>query len=148
MSVWDNTSERIAKFNAHLDVCEQCRNHPFGLCSLGAMLLKDAALHGQDALADLLKKKSSTQGPEEAMGGLSKDIEKQIGEIVKKANLPGSPDDDVFWKHFVDRINEKLPNALMTLVFEAFLETCMKDLADRIKGVPPNKGGGEHELET
>ncbi len=34
--------EKIKKFHAHLDICEQCRNHPFGLCSEGALLLKDA----------------------------------------------------------------------------------------------------------
>jgi len=35
--------EAIDKFHSHLDVCEQCRNHPFGLCSTGAELLRDAA---------------------------------------------------------------------------------------------------------
>ena len=35
--------QRIDKFHAHLDVCSQCRNHPFGLCPTGAKLLKEAA---------------------------------------------------------------------------------------------------------
>jgi len=35
--------QRIGKFHAHLDVCSQCENHPFSLCSVGARLLKEAA---------------------------------------------------------------------------------------------------------
>lgn len=35
----------IKKFHAHLDTCGQCRNNPFGLCSTGARLLKEAATH-------------------------------------------------------------------------------------------------------
>lgn len=27
------------KFHAHLDACEQCREHPFDLCLIGASLL-------------------------------------------------------------------------------------------------------------
>ena len=30
------------KFHDHLDVCKQCREHPFGLCSVGARLLREA----------------------------------------------------------------------------------------------------------
>jgi hypothetical protein len=33
----------IDKFHSHLDVCEQCRNHPFNLCPTGATLLRNAA---------------------------------------------------------------------------------------------------------
>ena len=33
----------IAEFHAHLDICSQCRDHPFNLCSAGAILLKEAA---------------------------------------------------------------------------------------------------------
>lgn len=29
----------IEKFHAHLDLCEQCREHPFDLCVAGAQLL-------------------------------------------------------------------------------------------------------------
>ena len=41
----DNTTvyQRIDKFHAHLDICSQCRNHPFNLCPTGAKLLKEAA---------------------------------------------------------------------------------------------------------
>ena len=28
------------KFHAHLDVCAQCREHPFGLCPRGATLFQ------------------------------------------------------------------------------------------------------------
>lgn len=35
---------KIDEFHAHLDICSQCRNHPFGLCSTGAKLLKEAAI--------------------------------------------------------------------------------------------------------
>ena len=30
-------------FHAHLDVCQQCREHPFDLCKEGAVLLREAA---------------------------------------------------------------------------------------------------------
>jgi hypothetical protein len=39
----------IDRFHAHLDVCEQCRNHPFNLCPLGDRLLHSAA---QEAAGD------------------------------------------------------------------------------------------------
>jgi hypothetical protein len=32
-----------ADFHAHLDGCEQCANHPFELCKVGAELLELAA---------------------------------------------------------------------------------------------------------
>lgn len=31
-------------YHDHLDVCVQCREHPFGLCSSGERLLREAAL--------------------------------------------------------------------------------------------------------
>ncbi len=34
----------IEEFHAHLDICSQCRHHPFGLCVTGATLLKAATL--------------------------------------------------------------------------------------------------------
>lgn len=39
----EDVTVRIKKFHSHLDVCSQCRNHPFGLCTKGAVLLKYAA---------------------------------------------------------------------------------------------------------
>ncbi len=39
----EDVYKRIDKFHAHLDICSQCRRHPFGLCSIGAKLLKYAA---------------------------------------------------------------------------------------------------------
>lgn len=39
----ETVHQKIGKFHAHLDVCEQCERHPFDLCPIGAMLLKDAA---------------------------------------------------------------------------------------------------------
>lgn len=35
--------DRVKVFHAHLDVCSQCENHPFALCTIGAKLLKEAA---------------------------------------------------------------------------------------------------------
>lgn len=29
-----------ARFHSHLDECEQCREHPFDLCKIGAILLR------------------------------------------------------------------------------------------------------------
>lgn len=37
------SSRTRADFHAHLDVCEQCANHPFELCGEGARLLELAA---------------------------------------------------------------------------------------------------------
>ncbi len=37
------SSRTRAEFHVHLDVCEQCANHPFELCSVGAQLLELAA---------------------------------------------------------------------------------------------------------
>lgn len=31
-------------FDEHLDHCEQCAHHPFDLCSVGAVLLRQAAM--------------------------------------------------------------------------------------------------------
>lgn len=39
---------RIKKFHAHLDVCSQCHDNPFGLCSEGARLLKYAAIGNEE----------------------------------------------------------------------------------------------------
>ena len=36
-------TDRIDAFHAHLDECEQCREHPFDLCPLGGPLLESAA---------------------------------------------------------------------------------------------------------
>lgn len=34
-------------FNDHLDVCEQCRENPFSLCSTGSRALRDSVESGQ-----------------------------------------------------------------------------------------------------
>jgi hypothetical protein len=34
-------TDAIDLFHEHLDGCEQCRNHPFELCSSGAELLRN-----------------------------------------------------------------------------------------------------------
>lgn len=39
------------KFHEHLDVCEQCRKHPFQLCRTGELLLKTAAMSPTDEKA-------------------------------------------------------------------------------------------------
>ena len=39
------SADKADLFCAHLDVCEQCRNHPFNLCPIGAVLLKSAAVY-------------------------------------------------------------------------------------------------------
>lgn len=38
--------ESMDKFHAHLDECEQCRDHPFGLCPSGSALLLATADDG------------------------------------------------------------------------------------------------------
>ena len=30
------------EFHAHLDVCNQCQDHPFSLCGVGAKLIREA----------------------------------------------------------------------------------------------------------
>jgi len=42
----DDVYQGIDKFHAHLDICEQCRNHCFDLCPVGATLLQEAATGG------------------------------------------------------------------------------------------------------
>lgn len=34
------------QFHAHLDACEQCRDHPMALCPVGARLLRAAVDEG------------------------------------------------------------------------------------------------------
>ena len=48
--------ESMEKFHAHLDMCKQCRDHPFGLCKVGESLLlttpkKDALAGVTETLA-------------------------------------------------------------------------------------------------
>lgn len=51
----------IDKFHAHLDACEQCRNHPFDLCPLGAAYLEVAAREGiMEALRPTTKSRPNT----------------------------------------------------------------------------------------
>jgi hypothetical protein len=33
------------EFHDHLDICEQCRNHPLHLCAIGARLLYATVAH-------------------------------------------------------------------------------------------------------
>lgn len=40
MTTW---VEAAAAFHAHLDFCQQCEQHPFDLCTVGARLLRLAA---------------------------------------------------------------------------------------------------------
>lgn len=44
MSASETTYQRIDRFHAHLDVCSWCERHPFDLCSIGAKLLRSAAM--------------------------------------------------------------------------------------------------------
>ena len=41
----------IEKFHAHLDVCKQCRDHPFDLCPVGAPLLMAAGNAAAQSIA-------------------------------------------------------------------------------------------------
>lgn len=36
-------NDQVDAFHAHLDVCRQCREHPFAICPNGYKLLVDAA---------------------------------------------------------------------------------------------------------
>ena len=38
----ENNLQRIDRFHEHLDVCPQCKKHPFDLCHTGEVLLKYA----------------------------------------------------------------------------------------------------------
>lgn len=46
----DNNTGAVDAFHAHLDACQQCREHPMDLCPEGARLIHAAA----DALAAAL----------------------------------------------------------------------------------------------
>ena len=36
--------DKVDEFHTHLDICKQCRENPFGLCSLGERLLLRAVV--------------------------------------------------------------------------------------------------------
>lgn len=36
-------SENLFAFDGHLDVCRQCHDHPFALCPVGEVLLRETA---------------------------------------------------------------------------------------------------------
>ncbi len=50
---------RIDKFHAHLDICSQCEQHPFNLCSTGARLLKEAATMCKEEPSETIRPSSS-----------------------------------------------------------------------------------------
>ena len=56
----------IDVFHAHLDVCRQCREHPFALCKFGeALLLKtaeDDALEGVKKILGATPRRSTSDG--------------------------------------------------------------------------------------
>ena len=49
---------RIDKFHAHLDICIQCRNHPFDLCKEGTRLL----MYAVTGIRDEREAPSDSQG--------------------------------------------------------------------------------------
>jgi hypothetical protein len=53
----------MANFHAHLDVCKQCRDNPFGLCKVGEpLLLATADEEAIDGAHRLLGLPSPVQG--------------------------------------------------------------------------------------
>jgi hypothetical protein len=44
----DQLEETRVAFHAHLDVCEQCREHPFALCPKGAAILEPVVQEDAD----------------------------------------------------------------------------------------------------
>lgn len=56
MSQEDTVEQKINRFHEHLDCCEQCRNHPFALCFVGARLLHNAGTYVEEAVARLKEK--------------------------------------------------------------------------------------------
>jgi hypothetical protein len=47
-------------FHAHLDVCEQCREHPFDLCRTGAdLLMAFGRVHQEEMLGKCRKTEES-----------------------------------------------------------------------------------------
>jgi hypothetical protein len=49
----------VNRFHAHLDICEQCREHPLNLCEVGAYFLGKAVDAGEE-----VPKQSSNECPE------------------------------------------------------------------------------------
>lgn len=43
------------KFYSHLDICTQCRNHPFELCAVGAQVLEEAVRAESNKLIKVTK---------------------------------------------------------------------------------------------
>jgi len=50
----------IDKFHNHLDVCKQCRDNPFGLCTVGASLLQQAGSAADASLAAIITPQPDT----------------------------------------------------------------------------------------
>ena len=42
-------ADGVDRFHAHLDACEQCREHPFDLCATGSELIQVAAREAAQA---------------------------------------------------------------------------------------------------
>ena len=55
----------IDMFHAHLDICSQCENHPFDLCPIGAMLLREAVIMNECAVE--FRRKEALEGNEQEM---------------------------------------------------------------------------------
>lgn len=57
----DTTADR---FHAHLDVCQQCREHPFQLCAYGMVLINVAATEIAQAGGSTVAQEPEPEGEE------------------------------------------------------------------------------------
>lgn len=84
--------QRIAKFHAHLDICSQCEQHPFALCSIGAKLLKEAAMEKPIELPTLTKmlneKAFHYESMDEGAVIYVEEVKQVLKEWLKTVGLP------------------------------------------------------------
>jgi hypothetical protein len=55
-------TDEIDAFHAHLDVCRQCRDHPFQLCRTGAELLVKAGASADRVILGTFTTKEKPHG--------------------------------------------------------------------------------------
>jgi hypothetical protein len=88
----DNILERIDKFHHHLDICAQCRNHPFDLCPEGAGLLKYAAT-GKPLTLQETRDRIAAMNDNEVIGAIIREVQRLQGIEFENDPRPEIPGD-------------------------------------------------------
>lgn len=94
------------RFHAHLDICEQCREHPLNLCEVGAYFLGKAVDAGDDPVPPPVRPSIRITGPAPTNFGLhyltgrrppepphlqNIPIRTELGKQIRRAFIAGPP---------------------------------------------------------